>query len=73
MAGGRFPRNLARKRHCWKAAVPQRAQTNPCPDTPTTPQRGVLRYLTPCIKRLINGATMNSSTPEPTSAQKPKV
>lgn len=30
-------------------------------------------YFTPCIRRLTSGATTKSSTPEPTSAQKPKV
>ena len=34
----------------------------------------VLRaYFTPCINLLTSGATTKSSTPEPTSAQKPKV
>jgi hypothetical protein len=30
-------------------------------------------HFTPCIKRWINGAIRNSTTPEPTRAQKPKV
>lgn len=41
-----------------------------------TGSRHVLRfrsYFTPCISLLTSGATRNSSTPEPTSAQKPKV
>ena len=32
-----------------------------------------LRYFTPCIRRWINGAIRNSTTPEPTRAQNPKV
>lgn len=30
-------------------------------------------YFTPCINLLINGASRNNSTPEPSSAQNPKV
>ena len=35
--------------------------------------RGRNRHFTPCISFWISGAIRNSSTPEPTSTQKPKV
>ncbi|GAB1406869.1 hypothetical protein MASR1M8_07880 [Thermomonas brevis] len=56
----RAPRNAATENGDPKAAVSE------CPAAAGA-------YFTPCISRWISGATRNSSTPAPTSAQKPKL